>query len=71
MASEIGGSNKGGFDFKSIEDEARKEMLEERTKKAKGQIKTSLQNIAAAEQVLANAKRSHDDLMAQIKDGTL
>lgn len=70
MATDIG-STKGGIDFQSIEDEARKELNEERTKNAKAKLKDSLRKIGDAKQILANLERQHEDLLVQIKDGTI
>lgn len=62
---------KNGIDFKSIEDEARKELLDKRTAELKTKVRASLKTVLDAEQVLANAKRAHDDLIAQIKEGSI
>jgi hypothetical protein len=53
-------------DIKSVEQEAADELREERVKAAKGKIKTSLQTIAKAEAVLAQARRDHAVLLETI-----
>jgi len=45
--------------IQQIEDEARKELIEEQAKAAKTKIKASLQAIARAEAVVANLKQEH------------
>jgi hypothetical protein len=54
------------FDIKSVEEEARKELPEERGKAAKGKIKDSLKRIAAAEAIVRNLRDEHTVLLAEI-----
>ena len=54
------------FDIKSVEDEARRELAEEKAKAAKGKIKDSLKRIAAAEAIVRNLREEHAVLLADI-----
>lgn len=57
------------LDIKSAQDEAEKEIREEKAKKAKERIKAKLRQIEDAKTVLANLEREKADLLAQIADG--
>jgi hypothetical protein len=57
-------------DINALEAEALAEVREERTKKAKRQLKEKLQAIEHAELILANLKREKADLLLSIADGT-
>lgn len=54
------------FDIKSVEDEARKELAEEKAKAAKGKIKDSLKRIQAAEAIVRNLREEHAVLLRDI-----
>jgi hypothetical protein len=54
------------FDIKKVEEEARKEVMEEQSKAAKDKIKASLKNIENAKKVLANAQMAHEVLLRDI-----
>jgi hypothetical protein len=54
------------FDIKQVIKEAEDEVREDQMAAAKKQIKQSLRTIAAAKEVLANAEREHQVLLASI-----
>lgn len=58
------------FDIKKVTEEARREIAEEKAKKAKEAIKSKLRSLAAAESVVANIKREIADLEASIAEGS-
>lgn len=53
-----------------IEKQARKEIAEERTKKAKDALIKKLRELDNAEQIVANVRRQIEDLKASIADGS-
>lgn len=57
------------FDIKKVQDEAEKEVREERMVKAKARIKDKLKSIESAKAVLANLEREYQDLLRAIADG--
>ena len=56
----------GNFD--NIVEEAKKELLEERTKAAKGSIKNKLRDIANAKRVLRNLEEELEVLVRDLRD---
>jgi predicted transcriptional regulator len=54
------------FDIKKIEEEAAKELAEEKAKAAKSKIKDSLNKISAAERVLQNLRDEHAVILRDI-----
>ena len=56
-------------DVKKVQEEAEKEIREEREKKAKEVIKALLRKRETAKQVLANIERELADAMAEIGTG--
>lgn len=54
------------FDVKKAQEEAQKEVAEERTKRAKELIKEKLRAIDKAKHVVANLERELEDLYADI-----
>jgi hypothetical protein len=54
------------FDIKQVIKEAEDEVREDRMAAAKKRVKQSLRTIASAEEVLTNAKREHEVLLASI-----
>ncbi|WP_287253173.1 hypothetical protein [Mesorhizobium sp.] len=54
------------FDIKKVEEEARKEMAEEKAKAAKSKIKTSLVKIEQARTILRNLEEEHQVLLRDI-----
>ena len=59
-----------GIDVEAIEAEARKEIAEELTKKAKLALTQKLRALEAARQVVRNIEFDIDDLKASIADGS-
>lgn len=59
------------IDVNAIEAEARKQINEELTKKAKDKLVSAFRELAAAEQVVVACKAKIADLKVQITDGTL
>lgn len=57
------------IDIKSIQETAEREILEERSKKAKDKVKAQLKKIDDAEQIVVNLKRELDALYADIGAG--
>lgn len=58
------------LDIKAVKEEAQKEINKERTDKAKAALVKKLRELAAAEDVVRNIKRSIEDLEASIADGS-
>lgn len=54
------------IDIKQVQDEAKKEFLEEKVKKAKTLVKAKMEEISKAEKVVANLRRELEDLYAEI-----
>jgi hypothetical protein len=54
------------FDIKLVEAEARKEVADEKAKKAKTKIVAKLKEIEAAEKIVANLKQEYAVLLADI-----
>lgn len=54
------------FDVKKIEETARLELAKEQGEKAKTQIKSQLQKIAAARSVVSNLERDYEVLLREI-----
>jgi DNA anti-recombination protein RmuC len=57
------------FDIKKVQDEAAKEVAEERAKKAKESVKEKLRQIDKAKQIVSNLERELDDLYVQLSQG--
>lgn len=53
-----------------IEEEARKQINEERAKKAKDALLKKLRDLDNAEQIVRNIRRDIEDLKASIADGS-
>jgi hypothetical protein len=58
------------INIKNIKEEAKKEIIEERTKKAIKLLRTKYAELESAEQIVANIKREVVDLEMSIEDGT-
>lgn len=58
------------FDIKGVAAEARKEIAEEKAKKAKSALVNKLRQLDAAEGVVANIKREIADLEQSLADGS-
>jgi len=58
------------FDIKALKDEARKEVAEEESKKAKAALIGKLRQLAAAQKIVKNIEREIEDLEASIADGS-
>ena len=58
------------IDIKAVKEQARKEVVEERTKAAVTALKRKLNDLANAQQVVANLQREVADLEASIADGS-
>lgn len=58
------------IDIKKVTEEARKEVAEERVKKAKAALVTKLRQLEAAKAVVGNIEREISDLEASIADGS-
>ena len=56
------------LDIKAIREEAEKEFAEEKSKEAKGKIKTHMAKIEQAKLVVRNLERELDDLMQKITE---
>jgi len=54
------------FDIKQVEEEARKELAEEKSVAAKSKIKAHLAKIAAAKKVVANLEEEYQVLLRDI-----
>lgn len=54
------------FDIKKVEEEARKELAEEKSKDAKTKIKAHLAKISAAEKILVNLRAEYEVLIRDI-----
>lgn len=59
-----------GLDIQAIEAEARKEIAQEKTEKAKKALLTALRRLDSARQVVTNIEREVEDLKASIEDGS-
>lgn len=57
------------IDIKAVQEEAEKEIRDERAREAKTKLKISLKRISDAELVVANLKREHEDIIRAIADG--
>lgn len=58
------------IDVKAVQDQAIKEVTEERTKKAVIALKAKLKQLDDAKQIVTNLERERDDLLASIGDGS-
>jgi hypothetical protein len=58
------------IDIKAVKEQARKEVVEERTKSAVSALKRKLNDLANAQQVVANLQREVADLEVSIADGS-
>ncbi len=58
------------IDIKAVKEEASKEINKERMDKAKAALVKKLRELATAEDVVRNIKRSIEDLEASIADGS-
>lgn len=58
------------FDIKAVKEEARKEIAEERGKKAKEALKLKLRNLENAKNIVRNIEREIADLEQSIEDGS-
>lgn len=56
------------FDIKAAQAEVEKELHEERMEVVKEKLKASLKTVKTAEKVLANARREHELLLAELSD---
>jgi len=54
------------FDIKQVEEEARKELADEKSTAAKSKIKAHLAKIAAAKKVVANLEEEYQVLLRDI-----
>ena len=54
------------FDIKQVEEEARKELAEEKSNAAKAKIKAHLGKIAAAQKIVDNLKQEYEVLIRDI-----
>lgn len=54
------------FDIKKVQEEAAKELADEKAKKAKEKIKGKLREIDAAEKIVANLHRELEDLYGEL-----
>ena len=57
-----------GVDLGKVKAEAEKEVAEEKSKEAKGEVKALLRKLDDAEKVVANIKREIEDLYAEISE---
>lgn len=53
-------------DIKKVKDEAEKEMVEERFKKAKGKVKAKMEEIESARKTVRNLEIELEDIMADL-----
>ena len=69
--SNVTGIKEGtGVDAASIEEQARKELAEEKAKKAKEALKIKLRSLDSAQQIVKNIEREIEDLKASLTDGS-
>lgn len=54
------------IDIKKVQEEANKELIEERMKKAKTLVKSKMEEINKAEKIVANLRRELEDLYGEI-----
>lgn len=69
IMAEVTSINPSKLDLKKVEEDAAREIREEKTNAAKKRIKDVLIKIEAAKGVVANLEREKDDLLASISEG--
>lgn len=58
------------IDFKKVKEEAKKQIVEQRTKEAVNMLKSKYSELDAAKQVVSNIEREIEDLEISIQEGT-